>query len=352
MLQKLRKNWRTSKRQITDQLKEEALKLGFTDVRITKASTLPYYKKEYSNWIKNQMHGEMQYLENHEKLKTHPKKILPAAKSIIFVSLNYYQDRKNSNEGQIARYAHGRDYHKVFKSKLKSLDKFLKTLSPNTQTRFFSDSGPLLERQYAEQAGIGFVGKNTMVITLNSGSWILLGEIITDLDLEYDSPADENYGVCGTCTRCIDICPTKALDSPYKIDAKKCISYLTIENKGPIPIELRPLIGNWLFGCDLCQEVCPHNIRQKVTNEPNFTKKIAGHDLELKKILEIKSNEQFLKLFAGSPIMRAGRIGLIRNACVVAGNLKRKDLKPQLTALSKSDNAIIKEHASWALSQI
>ena len=299
MFQKLRKNRRASKREITTNLKAKALELGFSDCRITKASTLPFYKKEYSSWIKKQMHGQMQYLENHEKLKTHPKKILPSAKSIIFVSLNYYQEREESSEGQIARYAHGRDYHKVFKSKLKELDKHLKSLSSKSQTRFFSDSGPLLERQYAEQAGIGFVGKNTMVITLGHGSWILLGEIITDLELEFDQPADENYGICGTCHRCIDICPTKALASPYKIDANKCISYLTIENKGPIPIELRPLIGNWLFGCDLCQEVCPHNIRQKVTTEPNFTKKIAGNAQELKDILNIATDDEFLEKFDG-----------------------------------------------------
>ncbi len=298
------------------------------------------------------MHGEMQYLEKHEKLKTHPKKILPNAKSIIFLSLNYYQEKQETSEGQIARYAYGRDYHKVFKSKLKKLETYLQTLDPKAKTRFFSDSGPLLERQYAEKAGIGYIGKNTMVITLKSGSWILLGEIITNLPLEYDSPSDENYGICGTCTRCIDICPTKALHSPYKIDANKCISYLTIENKGPIPKELRPLIGNWLFGCDLCQEVCPHNIRQKVTKEPDFIKKIAGHNQDLKQILEIKTDEEFLEKFAGSPIMRAGRIGLTRNACVVAGNLKRKDLTPQLTKLSKSNNNIISEHASWALAQM
>lgn len=351
MLLKSRKNRRTNPRTLA--LKTYAKSLGFTDCKICDAKTLKSHDKNYQNWIEKNFHGEMDYLKTHSPLKTHPKKLLPKAKSIIFVTLNYYQERKPTQKnGQVARYARGRDYHKVFRTKLKKLETYLKRIDPTTQTKFFADSGPLLERQYAEQAGIGFIGKNCNVITLNSGSWILLGEIITSTHLNPDDPADESHGVCGTCTRCIDICPTGALQSDYSIDARKCISYLTIENKGPIPEELRPQIKDWIFGCDLCQEVCPHNFRAKQTTEPDFIKPIAGDELDLKEILEIKTDQEFTQKFQGSPLMRAKRIGLIRNACVVAANQNRTDLIPLLKQLTKSETELIKEHANWAVSQL
>ncbi len=342
-----------TQRSKTENIKQFATKIGFADCKVTRASNRPKSEKFYADWISQNNHGEMSYLVKHAPLKTNPKQILPNAKSIILTTLNYYQPRINQgNNGQIARYANGRDYHKVFKKKLTELDKKLNDLFPNAQTRFFADSGPLLERDYATNANLGYIGKNTMLITPKYGSWVLIGEIIIDQELEYDSFNQLEHGVCGTCTRCISVCPTKALKSDYTIDAKLCISYLTIENKGPIPIELRPLMGDWVFGCDLCQEICPHNFRQKPSTEPNFNQAIAGSQIDLQEILSMQTEEQFVARFAGSPIMRAKLRGLQRNACVVAGNLKRKDLLPILTQLQQSEDILIAEHADWAVQEI
>jgi len=191
-----------------------------------------------------------------------------------------------------------------------------------------------------------------MTISLPYGSWFLIGEILTTKKFTPNKPADQSHGVCGTCTRCINICPTGALIGPHQIDARKCISYLTIEHKGTIPEALRPQIGNWLFGCDLCQEVCPHNIRATITTEPDFTKQIAGSTIELETILKIKTDDEFLTHFAGSPLMRTKRVGLIRNACIVAGNNKSTALLPILQTLSQDPTLIIAEHAIWAVHQI
>jgi len=327
--------------------------LEFSDCKITRALNKPKDKQFYENWLQQKNHAQMDYLEKHSPLKTNPKKIVPNAKSIILVTLNYYQPHLNSGqEGRIARYAWGRDYHKIFKNKLKKLDQFIKKSFPKAQTRFFADSGPLLERAYATESNLGYIGKNTMLITPKFGSWVLIGEIIVDQKLDYDKFNQSEHGICGTCTRCITVCPTKALKNDYSIDANLCISYLTIENKGPIPKKLRPLIGDWVFGCDLCQEVCPHNFRQKQTYQPDFKSAIAGSEIDLKEILSMQSEQEFLARFAGSPLMRAKLFGLQRNACVVAGNLKRKDLLPQLQKLAKSKNAIIAEHAEWAINEI
>lgn len=347
------------KQALSEQIKRFALgQCGFSQIQITPARNLVKSSKLYKKWLDQNYNGQMDYLDKHYPLKTNPKKIVENAKSIIVVSLNYYQDRKPSkSEGQIARYAHGRDYHKVFQKKLRQLQEFIKQLSPTASIRHFADSGPLLERQYAKQAGLGYIGKNTMLITKPFGSWILLGDLITDIELEYDEltnelEINETHGVCGTCKRCIDVCPTGALKSEYEIDARLCISYLTIENKEGIPEDLRPKIGNWLFGCDLCQEVCPHNHRQKQTAVSDFNQRIAGNEQELKAILSLKNDSDFEKLFAGSPVMRAKRTGLIRNACVVAGNLKRIDLIPELLEISQNNDKMLAEHATWALNQI
>jgi len=338
--------------------------LGFQEIKICDADKLKNYQKFYHEFIQKNYHGNMDFLKNHELLKTNPQTILPEANSIILVTLNYFQARKDAKnwapkihvplhkEGQIARYAFGRDYHKVFKNKLKNFSKKLEEHYPNYNARFFADSGPLLERQYAEKSGLGYIGKNTMLITQKYGSWVLIGEIITNIKLKADKPFNREKMVCGSCNKCQVACPTGALYEDYKINASKCISYLTIEHKGNIPLELRDKIGSWLFGCDICQEVCPHNFRSQETTIKDFRNAIAGEKQILKKILNIKSDEEFLKLFAGSPLMRGKRINLIRNACIVAANLKRTDLINELKNLCSSKNEIIKEHASWALQQL
>jgi len=220
---------------------------------------------------------------------------------------------------KIARYAHGRDYHKVLKKLLKQLAAYINEQDPSAQTKLCVDSAPLLEKAYAVRAGLGFIGKNTTLITPQYGSYVLLGEILTNLELEYDQPAD---GTCGTCTRCIDACPTKAFAGPRELDAKRCISYLTIEHKGPIPQEFHKPMANWIFGCDICQEVCPYNKQFAKPLQLEAFKKvtIAGSSIPLDEILAIKDDEEYVARFAGSPLMRAKRAGLQRNARIVKKN--------------------------------
>lgn len=345
-------------------IKEIGKSLGFQDIKICDATELKSYERFYHEFIQKNHHGKMDFLEKHEILKTNPQKIVPQAKSIILVTLNYFQARKDAKnwapkihipshkEGQIARYAFGRDYHKIFKKKLKQFSKKLEGNYKNYNARFFADSGPLLERQYAEKSGLGYIGKNTMLITQKYGSWVLIGEIITNVKLKADKPFDREQMVCGSCNKCQIACPTGALYEDYKINASKCISYLTIEHKGNIPLELREKIGSWLFGCDICQEVCPHNFRSQETTIIDFKNAIAGEKQILKKILNIKDDKEFLQLFAGSPLMRGKRINLIRNACIVAANLNRDDLIKEIEKLSYNNNEIIKEHAIWALQKL
>lgn len=246
--------------------------------------------------------------------------ILPGAKSVIVVAMNYYceQSPLKKDHGRVARYAYGRDYHKIITRKLKELQKFIEESEPESKNRLYVDTGPILERAYAEQAGIGSVGKNSCLITKEFGSWVFLGEIITTLD--FANAPSSHTDTCGTCTRCIDACPTGAIIAPGVIDSRLCISYLTIENKDEIPVSLAKQIAKTrrLYGCDICQEVCPHNCRQKPHSHDELkTPKIAGDQLNLKKIAQLKTDDAFLKTFAGSPLMRAKRKGLQRNSSIL-----------------------------------
>jgi len=348
---------------IEQAIKQSAKELGFSDCKITSVDNINEYKKHYVNFLNQKKQGEMKFLENHLEAKFDSSQILENSKSIILVTLNYFQARKNAinwapkihipshKEGQIARYAFGRDYHKVFKSKLRLLAKKLNSMNKDSQERFFADSGLILERQAAEKAGIGYIGKNTMLITRDYGSCILNGEIITTQKLKNDKPYDRNQMICGSCNKCQVACPTKALSEDYKIDASKCISYLTIEHKGLIEPKLMEQMGSWIFGCDLCQEVCPHNIRSKITEEKDFLKPIAGESQILKDILQIKTDEEFLEKFKGSPLMRGKRNNLVRNAIIASTNLNRIDLLNEIKELSKNDNPVIQKTAEWSLSK-
>ena len=213
------------------------------------------------------------------------------------------------------------------------------------------DTGPILERAYAETGGMGYIGKNTCLITQKYGSWVFLAEILTTLELPRDTNSLKIN--CGTCERCINLCPTRAINPNGTIDSRKCISYLTIENRDGIPLELRDKVGDWLFGCDICQEVCPHNSRQVPANLSGNTEiRIKDRVLALSDILAIETDEQFLNMFSGTPLMRAKRRGLTRNACVVAGNSGQKKLIPLLIKITQGDDAMLKEHASWAINKI
>jgi epoxyqueuosine reductase len=296
--------------------------VGFSDIKVDEKNF-----KFYKDWLKKGNASSMDYLQ-----KTSPRKdlkeILPSANTVISLATNYYYEQKplKQGNGRVARYAYGRDYHKIIGKKLKQLEAFIKTLDANAETKSYVDTGPILERSFAEKSGLGTVGKNSCLITKEFGSWVFISEIITSLKIKSTNKilkkpsSKKDFAICGTCTRCIDSCPMQAIVSPGTIDARKCISYLTIENKKQIPKKIQAIIkkSKRLYGCDICQEVCPHNCRAKENNHEEFyNQPIATDQLNLQKILAIKSDAEFLKTFAGSPLMRAKRKGLQRNANIL-----------------------------------
>ncbi len=297
-----------------DQLKSFAKSIGVDLIGITPADFDAVGEKRLHDFIEKKRHGDMHYLEDYKK-RVSPQQLLPNAKSIIVIGINYYREVPPTppGHGRIARYAYGRDYHKVLKKILKQLAAHLQKIEPTAQVKLCVDSVPILEKAYAEKAGLGFIGKNTTLINPEIGSFFLLGEIITTAEFDYDA---SKAGSCGTCTRCIDACPTQAITSPGQLDATRCISYLTIEKRGEIPEEFHKPMGNLIFGCDICQEVCPYNIQfAKPLQLKEFQQvKIAGSSIDLNEILAINSDEEYLEKFAGSPLMRTKRTGLQRNA--------------------------------------
>jgi epoxyqueuosine reductase len=314
-------------------------------VGITSAAPLNKEEAFLKNWLTEGRAGEMSYLEREPERRARPDQLLPGAKSVIAMAMTYGSESKGEKgEGQIARYAYGDDYHKVITKRLQSFVRYLEALSSGVQCRTFVDTGPLLERALAQRAGLGFIGKNTMLITKKLGSWVFLASVITTLELAEDAPDERN---CGECRLCIDACPTEAITAPFELDARRCIAYLTIEKDGSLDADLRGKMGGWVFGCDICQEVCPHNVpnRQSQTALPGLT--------TLNNILSIRDDAEFKELFAGTALMRAGRDGLLRNACVAAANLDRKDLIPHLQNLAGNDSSLrVREHAAWALDSL
>lgn len=322
---------------------------------------LERHKVVFDEWISNHYQADMDYLEKMEEDRFHPENKLRDVKSIIVLGSTYSDCGANggancgANCGLVARYARGKDYHKVLKKRLVLLADFLNSnneyRTSNVECRTYAsvDSGPTVDRVLAETAGLGFFGKNCSIINPKTGSYFFIASLMTNLELEpTEKPRMPN---CGDCMKCQNACPTGALVSPGIIDARKCISYLTIENKGEIPIELRSKIGNRLFGCDICQEVCPFNAVCRADVIDQFKPESGvGESLDLKEILSIKTDKEFLKKFAGTPIMRSKRIGLIRNACVVAGNSGDKSLIPYLEKAEGDE--MVKKHAEWAIDNL
>ncbi len=313
---------------IKEKIRQKSKELGFDIIKFTGVELDNKYLTAFNDWLDKKYEGAMAYMREKEKRKN-LKKILPKAKTVISFATNYFHEQEDleDDEARVARYAYGRDYHKIIGKRLKKLEKYISELSPEAETKSYVDTGPVLERAFAEQSGIGVIGKNCCLITEEFGSWVFLSVLITTLDIpkdEADESTKKDFSVCGSCRICIDACPTGAIVAPGVIDSKKCISYLTIENKDEeIPEEFREIIKKTkrLYGCDICQEVCPHNIRAKEQKDSEFTqKKIGGNKLNTKKILEIKDDKEFLYNFAGSPIMRAKRKGLQRNAKIFQKN--------------------------------
>ena len=292
-------------------IKQLALDLGFTTVGITPAAPVPQSIEAYRKWLEADFHADMAYLAEHEPLKQDPKTLLPGAKSLVVVTLNYYQDPPPNVK--IARYALGRDYHKELRSRLKKLETTIKREHPDSQNRICVDSAPIMERAYAHMAGLGWFGKNTMLIDSKRGSWFFIGVLLTTLELEPDTPSE---GGCGTCRLCIEACPTGAivqLDGRWQVDSRSCISYQTIENRGELTVDT----DGWVFGCDVCQEVCPFNqpresqpLRATMTTIAAFRAREFPNSRQLATISEGDWNA----ITQGSAIRRAGLEGLKRNA--------------------------------------
>ena len=314
----------------------------------------------YARWIDSGFHGTMTYLEKHSRKRFRPERFLPGCRSLLFTGLNYYQERREApaGHGLIARYAWGRDYHKVLGKRLKRIAGDLREIFPGERFFPFVDTSPLAERSFALRAGVGFVGRNTLLIREGYGSWFVLGGIASTLDLDRvesgvrtggTAPADAVGGCPPGCSLCIDACPTGALFAPYRMDASKCISYLTIEYKNAIPAVAAASIGNRLFGCDVCQEVCPLNKSVEKTYVADFLSPIAGGSRSLEEVLSIDTPAEFSRRFAGSPLMRVKRRGLLRNACVCAVNIGTTDLRPRLKELTADDDPIIRRQAALAI---
>ena len=332
-----------------DELRALALRIGFSDCRIAEAKPAAH-RALYEQWIADGKHGDMAWMARNVERRTDPRIVLPGAKSVIVFALNYYQgavpESANALEGRIARYAWNNDYHDLIEKMLRDIDAWLITQG-GTQ-RYYVDTGPVLERDFASDAGLGWNGKSTMQIHRALGTWFFLAEIITTLEFEPDAPAKD---FCGKCTRCMDACPTNAITAPRRMDARRCISYLTIEHKGSIPIEFRRAIGDRLYGCDECLAVCPWNKFAQASHEATFQARESVFSMKLRDMLQL-TDETFRALFAKSPIKRIKRPAFLRNVCVVLGNIGTQDDVPALETAARDENALIAEHAQWALEEI
>jgi epoxyqueuosine reductase len=385
-----------------EKIRQRTLESGFDDCRFTTAAA-PASAVQFQNWLAGKQHGEMAWLERTVPKRTDLQRVLAGARSVICLAASYGSHSSTSLIGVqldtaaifspsppqkeerggvrrpiiqaqipspqpsprsggaresasapscaplIARYAQFTDYHDVLGERLKQLTQFVNQLGgAETRSLWYVDTGPVLERDFAQRAGLGFIGKHTNVISRRFGNWILLAEIVTSLELEPDAPENNH---CGNCTRCIEACPTRAITAPFQLDARLCISYLTIELKGSIPIELRPAIGNRIFGCDDCLAVCPWN---RFAREGKLMKQHARPDLAAPDLIELLQLDEagFKSHFAGTPVLRTKRRGLLRNVCVALGNTGDASALPHLQKAAKDSEPLIAGHARWAMERI
>ena len=340
---------------LTHQIHQRANELGFELVGITPAVQSETIAR-YRQWIESGYAGKMNYLKRHLPLKTDVRQLLAEAKSVVSLAMNYYTldpPKALANDparGQISRYAWGDDYHDVIRQRLSELVDFMKRAAETElKTRVCVDTAPIIEREYAQKAGIGWIAKNTNLIHWRSGSWYFLAEVLINIDLESEAPPLR--GSCGTCTRCIEACPTDAIIEPNLLDSRLCISYLTIELKESIPEVLRPKIGNLIFGCDICQEVCPWNSKAVPTDEPAFQPRDGNLTPQLLSLIGM-TQQEFSRRFKGSPIKRAKRRGFLRNVLVAIGNWGEPRAVPPLKDALADDEPLVRSHAAWALGKI
>jgi epoxyqueuosine reductase len=337
---------------LRDDILKRAEKLGFDRAAIVPARRLAH-GEQYLEWLKEGRHGEMSYLDRYHELRVDPAVMEEGTKSAIVLLKNYYREADKLAGGlRIARYAHGDDYHDILWDRMRELAAFIHAESgADVATRPATDTAPLLERDLAALAGLGWVGKNAMVINPEIGSFTFIAEVLVDLDLEatHEPVADR----CGTCSKCMDACPTNAIISPQVIDARRCISYLTIELRGPIPRRMRPLIGDHVFGCDICQAVCPWNSKARPTDDPNLQTREKYIDLTAQQLLCFDLQD-YIEYFSKSAMKRAKLTGLKRNAAVVIGNTGDASAVELLSRrlLEEEDDALVRGHVAWALGQI
>ena len=322
--------------------------MGFDACRFAPA-VRPPHSDAFLQWLQEGKAGEMKWLEKNADRRTDPQLVLPGAKTIIVLARNYAPQEgppATPSEYQIARYAWGEDYHEVLTPRVRALEQIL--AAHGGQQRSYVDTGPVLERDYAVLAGIGWHGKSTMVISRDLGAFFFLGAVLTTLEIPPDQPAVDR---CGRCTRCIDVCPTAAITAPQQLDARRCVSYLTIELKGSIPLEMRPLIGNRIYGCDDCAAVCPWNRFAKSSTEARFAAKGFHTSMLLRDFLSL-DDAGFRELFRDSPIKRIKRRGFLRNVCVALGNTGTHEDLPSLHKAAAEPEPLISEHAFWAIQEI
>jgi len=325
-----------------------ATELGFAECRV--APALPAAHRElYEKWLADGCHGDMAWLARDPARRSDPRLVQDGARSVIVLAMNYHQGESAIAAAagfRIARYAWNDDYHDLIERKLRALDDFL--IGHGGIQRRYVDTGPVLERDFASAAGLGWNGKSTMQIHRRLGTWFFLAELITTLDLPADEPGRD---LCGRCTRCLDACPTAAITAPRRLDARRCLSYLTIENKGPIPVEFRHALGDRLYGCDDCLTACPWNRFAQVSHEATFQAREAVFHQPLRDFLSL-TNEAFRALFAKSPIKRIKRPAFLRNVCVVLGNTGTAADLPALELAARDEHPLIAEHARWAVREI
>jgi epoxyqueuosine reductase len=336
-------------------IRKWAHELGFQDVGISDTD-LSAAEAGLLEWLGQRLHGEMDYMAKHGVKRSRPAELVPGTLRAISLRMNYFPTDaregwvvlEDGERAYISRYALGRDYHKVLRGRLAKLADKIRAEVAEFDGRVFTDSAPVMEVELARKAGIGWRGKHTLLLTREHGSWFFLGEIYVNLPLPVDKPQAEH---CGTCTRCIDICPTQAIIAPYKLDARRCISYLTIELKGSIPVELRPLIGNRVYGCDDCQLICPWNRFAQLSVEPDFAVRNGLDDVLLVELFAWEEAE-FKRRLAGSAIYRIGYEQWLRNIAVALGNAPKSEvMMAALSARTEDASELVREHVGWALAQ-
>jgi epoxyqueuosine reductase len=335
---------------LTERVREAARALGFYKVGISPARPLPHPDR-LDRWLASGMHGETAYLERQAPRRADPRRILEDARSLVVVAMNYHSGRAllaDPRRGRISRYAWGEDYHRLIQDRLRRLYELVRREEPSANGLYYVDTGPVMEKVWGAESALGWMGKHSNLITREQGSWFFIGVLLLNLELEYDAPERD---LCGSCVRCMTACPTGAIVAPYVVDARLCISYLTIELRGPIPRPLRPLIGNRIFGCDDCQEVCPWNRFAVPTPLPEFRPAAGNWMPRLEPLVEISAGE-FERRFRSSPIRRAKRDGLVRNVVVALGNSRDPEAVPALTKALEDASALVRAHAAWALGRI